>query len=238
MRRAILVSIFIAAFCLASHAQESTTSGTGWTVDFTPYLWMAGQSGDVTVRGIIVRDVDISFSDAVKDLDMGLAGHLEATRGNWTLLFDAQYMNLSESPEVLIIRLKNTIAEIGGGYHLNPHFEVLGGVRIIKYRLELTPRNDRTYDQSKTWGDPFVGGQVSGKLGEKFTVSARGDIGGFGLGSDFAWNVNLAGSYRFARWGSFYIAQRWLDVDYKSEEDGLKINLLTAGPVLGLTFHF
>ena len=54
----------------------------------------------------------------------------------------------------------------------------------MKYKVELTPRNDATYDRSQTWVDPFVGGEASGKLGDAITVAARADIGGFALGSD------------------------------------------------------
>ncbi len=94
-----------------SYYQSGDTSENGesrWKVDFTPYLWMAGLSGDVLVRDIPVRDIDVSFSDVINDLDMAFAGHLEATRDKWTILFDINYLNLSDKPNTVVVRLKNT----------------------------------------------------------------------------------------------------------------------------------
>jgi hypothetical protein len=72
-------------------------------------------------------------------------------------------------------------------------------------------------------------------------VSARGDLGGFSVGSDFTWNIILTGDWRFAHWGSLYFAQRWYDFEYNSDKntpEQVKFNLRYTGPVVGLGFHF
>lgn len=224
-------------------SESSTTmesDDSGWRVDLTPYLWMAGMSGDAALRGIPVENIDISFSDIIKDLDFGFAGHLEATKSNFTLFFDINYINISEKPQTVVVRVKNTVGEIGATYHLGAVFEVLGGARIIKWKLELTPSQiPITIERSKTFVDPFVGARVRARLGKAFTLGARGDIGGFGVGSDFSWNIILDASIQVARWGSIYIAQRWWNDDYGTNDDNdFQLDLLTAGPIVGLTFHF
>jgi hypothetical protein len=217
---------------------EEETSG--WRVDLTPYLWMAGMSGDATLRGIPIEHIDISFKDIIEDLDFGFAGHLEATKGKFTLFFDINYINISEKPQTVVVRVKNTVGELGATYHLGNVFEVLGGVRIIKWKLELTPSQiPVTFERSKTFVDPFVGGRVRFPLGKSFIVGARGDIGGFGVGSDFSWNIILDASIRVARWGSLYAGYRWWDDDYgENDNKDFQLDLLTNGPILGFTFHF
>ena len=204
-----------------AYFQTAGTSGddaSGWNVAFTPYLWIAGQSGDVVVRGFTVSEFDVSFGDVLEDLDMAFAGHLEATKDNkWTLLFDINYVNISDSPNVAIVRLKTATTEIGATYHINDSFEFLGGARIVRYKLEVTPGNNVTLEDSKTFLDGFAGIRASAKVGKSSTVSARGDIGG--LASDFSWNIILDGSMRFADWGSFYLAYRWWEIDYGSNDD-------------------
>lgn len=43
-------------------------------------------------------------------------------------------------------------------------------------------------DRSNSWVDPIIGARLSADLSTKVMVNLRGDIGGFGVGSDFTWN--------------------------------------------------
>jgi hypothetical protein len=232
MKRILL--FVVALFCFTTPA----FCGDGeWTADITPYFWMAGMNGDAVVLGQ-PTEIDISFSDIIDNFDMGVAGHLEANRNKWTLLFDFQYLNVSEKPDSVEIRLKNTVLEGGTAYRLHPAFEALGGVRIVNYKLELTPDIIDPIESSKTWADPFVGGRAKAMVSDDFSVSGRFDIGGFGAGSDFSWNLILGGSYEFSRISLFFGYRAW-NVDYKSSEGlrELELDLTTHGPFIGITFH-
>ena len=83
--------------------------------------------------------------------------------------------------------------------------DAYAGGRYSDLQLELNPQVARSVNQSADWIDPIVGGQVNFDLTEQFFIVLRGDIGGFGAGSDFAWvgdgppRVPLAG--RRARLG-------------------------------------
>src|SRR5262249_61422997 len=67
----------------------------GWQVTVIPYLWAAGLSGDVTVRGVTVSP-DASFIDVLQASDsiLGFQGHLEVTRGRLGGFADLFYMKL------------------------------------------------------------------------------------------------------------------------------------------------
>jgi hypothetical protein len=232
MKRIFLFAL--ALFCFTAPA----FSGDGvWTADITPYLWMAGQNGDAVVLGQ-PTEIDISFSDVIDNFDMGLAGHLEANKDRWTLLFDFQYVNVSDKPNTVEIRVKNTVLEGGTAYRLHPAFEALGGVRIVNYKLELTPEILDPIERSKTWVDPFVGGRAKAKVSDNFTVIGRFDIGGFSVGSDFSWNLILGASYDWERISLLFGYRAW-NVDYDSGEAlrELKLDLTTSGPFVGITFH-
>ncbi|MGE0723391.1 MAG: hypothetical protein AB7O45_03400, partial [Alphaproteobacteria bacterium] len=56
----------------------------GWVVNLTPYLWMQGMSGDMTVRGR-KASVDDNFFDLLDKSDFlfGAFVHLEARQGVW-----------------------------------------------------------------------------------------------------------------------------------------------------------
>ncbi|NTW37176.1 MAG: hypothetical protein HGB17_13845, partial [Syntrophobacteraceae bacterium] len=84
--------------------------------------------------------------------------------------------------------------------------EVLGGARYqyirTKADLELAgPLRDRSFesDDSKSWVDPFVGGRILWRPGESWITSLETDFGGFGVGSDFTFNIRAEAAYRINR---------------------------------------
>jgi hypothetical protein len=97
---------------------------------------------------------------------------------------------------------------------------------------------------SVDWIDPFIGARVYQRVGPGQVLMLRGDIGGFGVGSDFSWQV--IGSYEF-EFRPFkrhvidgYLGYRALSVDY-SEGSGnrrYEYDVLQHGPVLGATLRF
>ncbi len=44
-------------------------------------------------------------------------------------------------------------------------------------------------DVSKNWIDPLIGGRYLWRFADGWNIIARGDIGGFGVGSDFSWHA-------------------------------------------------
>ena len=70
----------------------------------------------------------------------------------------------------------------------------------------------------------------------------RGDVGGFGAGSDFSWHVLATYNWQIAHYGrpDGYLGYRGLSVDYSqgSGNTGSKYDVLMQGPVIGATLHF
>lgn len=101
---------------------------------------------------------------------------------------------------------------------------------------------DIDFDKSEEWVDPIVGGRIQIDINEKLTFKARGDVGGFGVGSasDFAWNVLAGFGYKLSHRTTFWLGYRILDVDYdNNDDDGLfEYDVSIRGPVAGLEIRF
>lgn len=97
---------------------------------------------------------------------------------------------------------------------------------------------------SVDWVDPFVGAVIRHELAPGQNLVLRGDIGGFGAGSQFSWNVLAAYSFEICKQeGVTYsgiFGYRLLDVDYEQGSGRTKYeyDVLQHGPLSGLTIAF
>ncbi len=120
---------------------------------------------------------------------------------------------------------------------------MLFGLRYYDMDADITfsgsvlglPFNLRVKD-GETWVDPVVGLLYRRPLGKKWTVDLEGDIGGFGVGSDFAWNFVFGFNYHFNKTVSAVMGGRVLDVDFT--ETGFTYDATIYGLNLGLGFTF
>jgi len=104
---------------------------------------------------------------------------------------------------------------------------------------EVLVGGDReSLDDSKVWIEPFIGARLGVSLSERWNLSLRGDVGGFGVdGSDFSWQVIGAAGYRLRQEGwlvDLFGGYRALGQDY--EDDGFVWDVVTHGPILGAHF--
>jgi hypothetical protein len=86
---------------------------------------------------------------------------------------------------------------------------------------------------TKEWVDPFVGLRGRFNLTDRFYLTARGDVGGFGVGSDLAWNLFGALGYQWSNRCSTELGYRHLVVDYR--DGGFVYDTKTSGLFMGLT---
>ena len=93
------------------------------------------------------------------------------------------------------------------------------------------------------WVDPVVGFRVRHQFTPSQTAFVRGDIGGFGLGSQFSWQAVAAYSYAWQFDGSQLAATlgyRALAANYTTGSglDTRGIDLLLHGPLIGFSIRF
>ncbi|MDX2429596.1 MAG: hypothetical protein QNK35_01605, partial [Bacteroides sp.] len=68
----------------------------------------------------------------------------------------------------------------------------------------------------------------------------RGDVGGFGLGSDLTWQLQAYAGYRFTKVFQLTAGYRVLSTDYNNGGDSDKFffNMKEFGPVIRFGFNF
>ncbi len=155
------------------------------------------------------------------------------------------------------------IVEVGAAYEVLRSgplaFDVLGGARYWYQEADLSLDVTRTVDTgdlelaggraiarsgSVDWVDPVIGARIRYAPAPGHELFLRGDIGGFGVGSDFSWQA--IGGYGF-EFGTYHgiafsgvIGYRALSVDYAQGEGRRRyeFDAIQHGPILGISARF
>jgi opacity protein-like surface antigen len=212
-----------------------------WQYEITPYLWGSGIEGRTSSFGQVV-EVDASASDLLDFVDGGWAFNFVGRGDSWSSWVDIFKVSLSHdatipgTPVTIESNVDQTIAELGIGYSGGRTVEWIAGVRYMDMSVELAIPGIAGAEDGSDWIDPFVGARVGFPLGRKISAGLRGDVGGFGAGSDLAWNVVGSLSYQFSKSVSGKLAYRYLDVDY--DDNGFLFDASLSGFGLGLSIAF
>ena len=163
---------------------------------------------------------------------------------------DGLYVNLSDDAKVRVGKVRVRGIDIDGGLELalleagafyrfgeaGLSFDALAGARYVSIDVEVKPGPFPTLSRDKDWVDPIIGGRFHMSLSERWLLSLRGDIGGFGVGSDLTWNVAAHLGYRLSERTTLAFGYRHLDIDYDSGNRELDLEFF--GPFLGISFGF
>jgi hypothetical protein len=95
---------------------------------------------------------------------------------------------------------------------------------------------DSTVARTDTFWDPYVGLRGRYNLNSKFYLTARGDIGGFTVGSDLSWTAEAGIGCQLTRNAYTEITYRAFGIDY--EKNGLLMDTVTHGPQVNIGIHF
>ena len=97
---------------------------------------------------------------------------------------------------------------------------------------KLNTRVARTDD----WWDPFIGLRGRYNLNDRFYATVRGDIGGFGIGSDLTWQAEGALGCQLTPRIFAEAGYRALSIDY--DKDGLLYDVILHGAQLTVGIEF
>ncbi len=242
--------IVIAIFMAASPAAGQPAAPDSWKVTVVPYVLGAGMNGTTVVAGQEAT-IDMSFSDILNHLQFGAMGLVVARKGNWGVGGDAIWMALGANGAGPGAGRVTASADVNQGAfafqgirRVGPFADVFFGARVNTLQATLRfdgPAAVRSVDDTKTWVDPIVGLQLrTPENGKRWHAQVYTEIGGFGVGSTFSWQVFPTAGVNLADWSSLEFGYRWLDLDYTTGE-GLKrfkYDVLTQGPVMGFAFRF
>lgn len=235
-----------------------------WQFQLTPYLWALALDGDVTVKGV-KSSPSVSFSDIFDNLDYALMVEGEARKGRIGIYANAIYADLGSTDKAAGVRIRadaQTVWAGAGAYYrlgpwaLDPKAGLSGpklvvdpyaGARYTYVNSKLKIRGGGPQiDANKSWVDPIVGIRTLWQLTSKWSVTALGDIGGFGISgaSKFCWQAAGLIGYRFGLFGDdnarVLAAYRALYQDYKdgNGSSAFKWDMTLHGPTLALAVDF
>jgi len=213
----------------------------GWSWEATIYMLGASLDGTTGVTPL-TADIDVSFDEILDNLEFGAMGRMRAARGQWAFGLDVIYMGLGASTDQppADIDVDETAAELSVAFIYSERFESLVGVRYMRISTDIQFQGPLGTQRSGNvdWWDPFIGGRTTLPLGESWKFKLRADVGGFGIGSDLAWQVETLFTRDFSPRASFEIGYRWIDVDYQDDDNGFIFDVMTQGPQAGVTFSF
>jgi hypothetical protein len=211
-----------------------------WDVTVAPYFMGAAMSGTTAVRGREV-EVDVSASDIFSNLQFGAMGLVVARKGKWGLGGDAIWMALGSTVRNTNVDFNQGAFAFYGLRRLGSAADLTAGMRVNTLQGQLKS-NTLAFDvsQDKTWVDPLVGLILHSSGEHRVQLKVYTEIGGFGVGSDFTWQIFPTLGWKFTDHFSLEAGYRWLDMDYSTGEGNERFvyDVLTQGPVGGLAFRF
>ena len=232
-------------------AEESVKS---WQNEFQLYglaLWI---QGDMTLGKLPSTSLDITPNDIFSNLKMGGMVHYEGQHANgWGLWLDYAFMNLG-------FDIKDTpFVQDTAGYYQGileafvkyrvalekGYIDYYGGIRWWHNDIDnsLTV-NSTTIERSRVidWYDPVIGARWTYPFNKKWSFRLRGDMGGFGIESDFTAAVEAVALYSINKAWQVKMSFKSLWVDY---EEGTKNNsnyfaydTVNFGPIVGISYKF
>jgi len=220
-----------------------------WTHEIAPYLWGAGLEG-TTAIGPVSADIDASFSDILVALEMGAMGSYRGSRDRISVMFDVVYSGLGgdgKGPGGAVkadVDIDQLVLEGDLGYALTENLHAFVGLRYVdletKIKLKGPLGNTESARDKVDWVDPVIGLYYIWPFSDRWALSLRGDIGGFGVGSEFAWQGVGILRWQVSSGVGVLFAYRYLSNDY---EDGKGANyfeydMSMQGPALGVVFTF
>ena len=201
-------------------------------------------NGTTAVRGHEVN-VDVGPSEIFDNLQFGVMGYFEARKGRWGAGADALYMALGSTLDepATNVDFDQGAFTFAGLRQINKNIDLVFGARwnVLKGKLDFKgPVLLGTFSETKQWVNPIVGVKIHQSLGCRWHFTMEGDIGGFGVGSDFAWHLFPVVGVDVGKRTTLGIGYRVLSEDYKTGNGNqlFKYDVVTQAFVLGATFHF
>jgi hypothetical protein len=243
MKRTISAVGLVCWALVAARADAQIQEGLEYSI--TPFLWGVSLSG-TTETGGVGGEVDASFSDILDVLEFALPVHFEAKGPVWTLIAEVNYNALASDLKPSVggageLEVDMLIAELVSGYQLTNSFELLFGARYVDIDNTLTfragpNRPKRRFNAGQDWIDPLIGFRYGGPISRRWLFSLRGDVGGFGLGSDLTWNLRTGFGVEVSEVTTLRFGWHTMDFDY--DDNNFLYDMTQSGPEIGATFKF
>lgn len=232
---------------------RAASAEDSWQFIVEPYVYMGSLDGNASI-GRAEGDINADFSDLLKNLKIAAMLNAEVTNDRWGIIGDVQYLKLGLKQDLrgdrfVELSSKMTIFETEAFYrwHLGERvtLDALAGIRYWNIRMyaDLSgPFINPSARRAADWVDPIIGVRLLVPLTERLLFRLRGDIGGFGVGSSFSWQIFAGFVYDVSKSFALTLSYRYLDADYSrgtpDTPERFVFDAAMHGPQLGFKFTF
>lgn len=247
-----LLALVACGSVLPALAQEQVT-GSDWGFVVEPYVMFPNMQGKAGIGVLPDLEVDEDPGDIFSHLEMGAMLYLEAHNDKWALSSDVLYMKLGSDVtpgavissgdvelsqvgwELAVMRRMSAWLELGAALAYNEidvglSFDFNGPAGIVPAAAKL----------KEDWIDPSLLARATFPLSGNWFLRGRANMGGFGIGSDFMWQIQVDAGYRFSERSYMTLGYRVIDMDYESGSgaDRFRYDIANFGPTLRFGFSF
>jgi hypothetical protein len=220
------------------------------------YVMGAAIDGDVQIGDIEVP-VDVSISELFDALEMGGMAAYRAENGTWSFTADATFVALGGTQKGDRGLLKGDVdmdqftflGSLGRRWTDNLEFLFSLGYFDLSTDVKLKLTNPVTGDvitrkasDDASWVDPLIGLQYNVPFAGNWRFNLRGDIGGFGIGSDLSYQVLTNFRWQASDTLGVFFGYRLIAFDYEDGKKGnrnyQRFDLTEQGPLVGLSLSF
>jgi len=228
--------------------------GKNWNFLAEIYLLFPNMNGETGIGDLVRVPIDANPGDVFSNLKFGGMLYFEAQTGKWSITSDLVFMNLQQDITETTLLHSGTVKanqgvwENAGLYRVFPFLEVGIGGRLNHLKTSMDVRRnvlpagtEEVVRESKaTWFDPVMIARLSADIKDKWLFQLRGDLGGFGIGSDFTWQAQAYMGYRFSKLFQLTAGYRILSIDYEknTSSEPFVFDMDEFGPVIRFGFHF
>ena len=234
-------------------AGQGDRGNVGWYVRATPYIWMSNLSGvetlaigeaDANIGGFVVPVGDtVLATDWGARLEVGkgrvraLLNFKSASVANTTVIHPEDDPTASLAADFVFDWLSTDVfgAVQIGPFTQNRAVEIYGGTRYVRLRHRLNATTIKS-DVVETWIDPVIGGRLYSEVGGRFWAMFNGDLGGFGVGSQFMLTVGGELGFRVAKPLDLMMRYTYHELDYDSGRTGASAFAWQNGAIQGWFF--
>ncbi len=243
-----MVTAALAVSMTCAHPALAQDTAGEWRQTFYLYGMGAAIDGDAQI-GPLTVPVDLSISDLFDSLDMGGMAAYRINNDTWSFSGDVTYMDLGWDKSTqqgragVWLDTKQLTVMGTVGRRVTPRLEALFTLAYFDLSADLRAQvlqQQLSASRDANWVDPMIGLNYRLPFGEKWTFDLRGDVGGFGIGSD----LTLHGWATFHRQNSelfsWYFGYRYIAYDYEtgSGPNFQRYDLQQHGPGVGIAWSF
>jgi hypothetical protein len=256
VKQGIVTFMLVLVFASALTAQDSLTQVSPdkkWSFFLEPYIMFPNLAGTTGLGILPDATLDASPGDIFSKLNIGFMLFIEASSDKWAINSDLIYADLKQdikpgriingvdatakqiSWETAGLRRVTGWLEVGAGGILN---SITSGVALEIRNADGTTTS-KSAEMPQTWFDPMIIARIKSKAGKRFIYQFQSEIGGFGVGSDLAWQLQAYAGYRFSKLFQITGGYRVISVDYTtgSGKDRFLYDTRMFGPVLRFGFN-